>query len=96
MAGPEKRVEAALDREVRKIGGLTYKWAPTRSGLPDRIVVLPGGRIEFVELKAKGGTISDLQRSVHDQLAQRGAAVHVVWSVEQAKALVAGWSADVL
>ena len=49
----EREIEKYLVREVERIHGLALKWlSPGWSGAPDRIVLLPGGRIFFVELKA--------------------------------------------
>ena len=60
----EKDIERALVARVKSCGGLCLKWVcPGWSGVPDRIVLLPGGRIMFVELKRpKGGKISPLQQ----------------------------------
>ena len=47
----EKTTEAYLRDRVKALGGRSYKWvSPGCSGVPDRIVVMPGGRIVFVEL----------------------------------------------
>ena len=51
----EKDVEARLRREIMEIGGLCLKWvSPGYTGVPDRIILLPGGVVAFVELKAPG------------------------------------------
>jgi hypothetical protein len=59
----EKDIEKALGRMVGKHGGLCLKWVcPGWAGVPDRIILLPGGRAIFVELKRpKGGTRSPMQ-----------------------------------
>ena len=59
----EKDIEKKLVDTVRRHGGLCLKWVcPGWAGVPDRIVLLPGGRIIFVELKRpKGGIISPRQ-----------------------------------
>ena len=58
----EKVVEQALIRAVRKRGGICPKWvSPGLDDVPDRIVLLPEGRIGFVELKAPGGRPRPLQ-----------------------------------
>lgn len=60
----EKDIENRLRGIVRAHGGKCMKWvSPGNSGVPDRIVLLPGGRIIFVETKRpKGGRVSGLQR----------------------------------
>ena len=60
----EKELEAKLVHAVRSRDGLCLKWvSPGASGVPDRIVLLPGGRIAFAELKRpRGGRVSALQR----------------------------------
>lgn len=59
----EKEIERALGIMVRSHGGLCLKWVcPGWAGVPDRIVLLPGGRVFFVELKRpSGGKRSELQ-----------------------------------
>lgn len=59
----ERRIEEILIREVTKIGGRTYKWvSPGNSGVPDRIVFFPDGRVFFVELKTESGRLSAQQK----------------------------------
>lgn len=88
----ESSVERRLHRQVIQAGGLTYKIAPTTKGLPDRLVILPGGRVRLVELKADGGRVSPAQRLIHDKLAARG--VHV--AVLTGTAEVDKWLTDQL
>jgi hypothetical protein len=84
----ERRVEQRLVSRARAAGGLAIKWvAPSMSGVPDRIVFLPGGRIFFVELKAPGKTPTALQERVIGILRSLGAEVHVVDSMEGCDAL---------
>jgi hypothetical protein len=86
----EKKVEQRLVQRAKDNGGLAIKWvAPSMSGVPDRIVFLPGGRIIFVELKAPGRFPSPLQQRIHDMLLKLGADVRVVDSVEGVDAIFA-------
>ena len=51
----EKELEQMLVREVKRRGGRAYKFiSPGLNGVPDRLVLLPGGKIGFVEVKAPG------------------------------------------
>lgn len=64
MTTLEKDIEKKLRTMVENHGGLCLKWVcPGWSGVPDRIILLPGGRIMFVELKRpKGGKVSPMQQ----------------------------------
>lgn len=58
----EKTIEAKLVKNVRSMGGLALKFSsPGFDGVPDRLLLLPGGRIAFVELKAPGKMLRPLQ-----------------------------------
>ena len=57
----EKAVEARLRRKVKELGGRAEKFVSGRAGVPDRVVLLPGGRVWFVELKDVGGRVSAAQ-----------------------------------
>lgn len=58
----ESDIEARLVREVRKRGGLCYKFvSPGNNGVPDRIIITPDGRVYFVELKTEVGVVSKVQ-----------------------------------
>ncbi len=58
----EKENEKALVKEVKKMGGLCLKFnSLSMTGIPDRIVLLNGGRLAFVELKRKGKKPRPLQ-----------------------------------
>jgi len=55
MGMQEAKVEKYLHAEVSKLGGTTRKFvSPGRVGVPDRIVILKGGKIWFVEVKTFG------------------------------------------
>lgn len=49
----EKELEILLSEFVKQKGGIAYKFtSPGRAGVPDRLVLLPHGRIGFVEVKS--------------------------------------------
>lgn len=74
----EASLEAYFRKAVRAAGGLIYKLAPTVSGIPDRLVIFPGGLMFLVELKAPGGRLSPIQEHVHSELAAVGTTVAVL------------------
>lgn len=81
----EKRVENYLVRQVKERGGLCLKFvSPSMAGVPDRIVLLPKGRIFFAELKAKGKKPRALQSAVHRIFKRLGFKVFVIDCKEQA------------
>ena len=64
MTKLEKDIEAKLRKVVERHGGLCLKWVcPGWSGVPDRMILLPSGRLMFAELKRpKGGKVEELQK----------------------------------
>lgn len=73
----EKSTEAYLRDEVKRLGGRSYKWvSPGRVGVPDRIVIAPGGRVVFVELKSEGRTSSEQQKRFQAELEAQGCTVY--------------------
>ena len=74
----EKAIERKLVAEVKKRGGLCEKWTSGTSGWPDRIVLLPGSRFAFVEVKAPGEKPRPLQLHRHKQLRKLGFKVYVL------------------
>lgn len=79
----EKYIEQLLSKEVKKIGGLALKFiSPGMSGVPDRIVLFPSGRIAFIELKASGEKMRPLQIKRKSQLESLGFLVYCIDSKE--------------
>jgi hypothetical protein len=80
----ESSIEAYLVHRVHTIGGEAYKFvSPGRVGMPDRIVVLPGGEVIWCELKAPGGKVSPSQGRCHKRLRELTQEVKVLWSTSQ-------------
>ena len=80
----EKTIETKLVKAVRAIGGLAPKFvSPGLDGVPDRLVLLPGGRIAFIELKAEGKTLRPLQVRRKKQLDALGFSVYCIDRPEQ-------------
>lgn len=80
----EKDVERALVRAVKNMGGISPKFvSPGLDGVPDRIVLLPMGRIAFVELKSPGKKMRPLQIRRKKQLESLGFRVYCIDSTDQ-------------
>lgn len=75
----ETTVEAYLHSRVRAVGGITYKVAPTTVGLPDRLVILPGGYLYLIELKTESGKLSSVQKLLHEKLSLLGVQVFTLY-----------------
>ncbi|MDP4176140.1 MAG: VRR-NUC domain-containing protein [Bacteroidota bacterium] len=85
----ESRIEKRLKEEIEKIGGKALKFvSPGMSGVPDRIVLLPHGRIIFIELKALGEKPKPLQEYRAKELRQLGFEVRCIDSLEGIKHLI--------
>lgn len=74
----ESMVEAALVKECRLHGLPCLKLTPSTPGVPDRLVLLPGGAHVFVEVKAPGRRPRAAQVSWHERLRAMGHRVCVV------------------
>lgn len=80
----EKAIEQKLTLTVKKQGGICPKFvSPGYDGMPDRIVLMPDGRMAFVEVKAPGQIPRPLQKARHKLLRDLGFKVYVLDSVEQ-------------
>lgn len=78
----EKDIENYLRDRIKTIGGRAYKFvSPGNTGVPDRMVCLPGGRIAFVELKAPGKKPTALQERQHRLFRNLGFYVQVIDSI---------------
>lgn len=75
----EKLIEKKLREGVKKLGGLALKiYCVSFTGLPDRLVLLPGGRVKWVEVKTTGKKPTPRQLAVHHQLERLGFPVWVI------------------
>lgn len=73
MVYTEKYLEQIFTKEVKKRGGIALKLiSPGMAGVPDRLVLIPGGRIAFIELKGLGGKLRPLQLKRKAQLEELG------------------------
>lgn len=80
----EQKIERRLKKEIELIGGKALKFvSPGVSGVPDRIVLLPGGKIIFVELKAPGKKLRPIQELRKKELERLGFKVKVIDSIDK-------------
>lgn len=85
----EREIEAYLREQVKAAGGWAPKWvSPGNSGVPDRIIFLPGGVVTFAELKAPGKKPGPLQLVQHRRLGSLGCEVRVIDGREQVDELL--------
>lgn len=80
----ERDIEKRLVDAVRKRRGLCPKWvSPGLAGVPDRIILMPGGRVAFAELKAPGKNPRPLQLTRKAQLERLGFRAFIIDNAEQ-------------
>lgn len=86
----ESKVESYLVRKVKELGGLCLKFvSPNCSGVPDRIVIY-GGQVYFVELKAPKMKARELQKSMFAKFIEQGVPVYILNTIDQIDDFVGG------
>ena len=85
----EREIEKYLGRELKAIGCLWYKWiSPGARGVPDRILILPDGKVWFVELKTERGQLMPVQVVQLERLRTWGQKVFVLKGMNEAQDFV--------
>ena len=80
----EKTIEQKLIKAVRQSGGLALKFlSPNFNGVPDRLLLFPGGKAAFVEVKAPDQKPCPLQQHRIAQLQALGFKVYVLDNEER-------------
>lgn len=84
----ERSAEAKFRDGVKtRLHGLAVKMITGVSGIPDRLAILPGGRVVFVELKREsGGVLSEIQKVQHARLREKGHEVLVLSGTKEVEA----------
>lgn len=86
----ESKLEKKFVEDLKKSGCLVYKFvSPGNDGVPDRIIVTPGGSVYFVEFKAPQGNLSAVQKMQIGRLRGHGARVFVIRGPVSAAAFTA-------
>ena len=79
----ERDIEQALIKRIKLLGGLCEKFvSPSKVGVPDRLICLPGGKVIFCELKAPGEKPTVKQLRDHAKRRALGFTVLVIDSKE--------------
>ena len=80
----EKEIEQKLKVQVNAHDGICWKFvSPGTAGVPDRIILMPKGKIAFVEVKTKGEKPRPLQLARHRLLRKLGFKVYILDGVSQ-------------
>jgi hypothetical protein len=84
----EKEIENYFVWTVERAGGRTYKFkSPTQRGVSDRLACMPDGSTWFVELKTKGGRLSELQKIFRDNVLD----LHQKYALLNSKEMIDEW-----
>lgn len=85
----EKDIEKKFIKAIRHVDGIALKLvSPSFNGIPDRLVLMPKGKIGFVEIKDKGKKPRALQISRHNMLRQLGFKVFVLDDVDDIEKII--------
>ncbi len=85
----EKYIEQKLVKTVKAAGGMAPKFmSPSLAGMPDRLVLLPKGKMAFVEIKSTGMKPRPLQTKRHRMLRRLGFKVYVLDNGKQIKKIL--------
>ena len=91
----EKQIEQKLVKAVKAAGGIAPKLvSPGFDGMPDRMILLPGGRVGFVEVKSPGKEPRPLQAARHRMLRRLGFKVYVLDDEKQIQTILTGIGGD--
>lgn len=78
----ERELEKRLVEGVKKLGGKAYKLvSPGNTGVPDRMIIMPGGHVIFVELKTDTGRLTKLQQRQISVIKRLGCNVLVAYGL---------------
>jgi len=87
----EKYLEGKLVKAVKAAGGIAPKFtSPGTDGMPDRILLFPGGKLAFVEVKRHGQKPTPLQMARHGMLRKLGFLVYVLDDETQINQILEG------
>jgi hypothetical protein len=74
-----------------KSAAARFRWLGAVAGLPDIVLIAPGGKVFFLEVKAPGGTLNADQRAIRDRLVALGTPPAIVRCIDDARRAFAAW-----
>ncbi len=82
----ENQLEEKLVKKIKEMGGMALKFvSPGRAGVPDRIILMPKGKIYFVEMKSPRGEVNPIQEYIFEKFEKLGFKVHILNSENSVK-----------
>jgi len=91
----EKYIEQKVCEYAKERGMAAYKFtSPARMAVPDRLFIVPGGTVFFVEMKRPGAVPTPAQVREHIRLTSLGVKVYVIDNITDGKALVDSYAAN--
>lgn len=85
----EQEIEQKLREAVKRMGGRAYKFiSPGNVGVPDRIVIMPGRQVIFVELKTEVGRLTPVQKAQIGYLKGLGQDVRVLYGMDDVESFI--------
>lgn len=89
MEKRERDIEKWLRKKIQQMGGIAMKFtSPGNDGVPDRIAILPGGQVWFIELKKDGEAPTKIQEWQIERLRRLGCNVTVIAGMKEARAWI--------
>lgn len=89
MENRERDIEKWLRKKIQQLGGVAMKFtSPGNDGVPDRIAILPGGQVWFIELKKDGEVPTKIQEWQIERLRKLGCNVAVIAGMKEARSWI--------
>lgn len=91
----ERDIERQVCEFARFRNLLVYKFtSPARAAVPDRVFILPNGKVFFIEFKRPGAKATPAQAREHERLMKQNVPVFVIDNVLMGKAVIEGMILD--